>query len=97
MKIEEAIEILERHNEWRRGADIPMAQPSILGEAIDIVIKSYKEMINGYGWAALLGKNILKHQFEVYTPLRKYVVEVPNITMEFDKAGVDIVENKPDF
>lgn len=45
MKIEEAIEILERHNEWRRGAEIPMAQPSILGEAIDVVIKELKRLL----------------------------------------------------
>lgn len=45
MKIEEAIEILERHNEWRRGAEIPMVQPSILGEAIDVVIKELKRLL----------------------------------------------------
>ena len=45
MKIEEAIEILERHNEWRRGANIEMANPTKLGEAIDVVIKELKRLM----------------------------------------------------
>lgn len=34
----EASEILERHNRWRRGEEIPMEDPKILGKAIDIVL-----------------------------------------------------------
>ena len=41
MKIEEAITILKTHNEWRRGADIPMTDTRILGEAIDTVIEHF--------------------------------------------------------
>lgn len=38
MKIEEAIEILKKHNMWRRGADTPMIDPKVIGEAIDCVV-----------------------------------------------------------
>ena len=42
MKTNEAINILERHNEWRRGADVPMTEPKILGEAIDSAVDALK-------------------------------------------------------
>lgn len=39
MKIEEAVEILKRHNEWRRGGDGEMQDPKILGVAIDKAVE----------------------------------------------------------
>ena len=45
MEINDAINLLEHHNKWRRGADIPMVNPTALGEAIDVVVKNYKEKI----------------------------------------------------
>jgi hypothetical protein len=40
MTIEQAIEILRKHNEWRRGAeDIQPYAPSVIGEAIDVVVR----------------------------------------------------------
>ena len=42
MKLSEAIEILERHNKWRRNKEVPnritMADPIKLGIAIDTVV-----------------------------------------------------------
>lgn len=38
MTNERAAEILEQHNRWRRGAEIPMCDPKELGEAIDIAV-----------------------------------------------------------
>jgi hypothetical protein len=35
---QEASNILDRHNRWRRGENIPMENPTILGNAIDIVL-----------------------------------------------------------
>jgi len=43
MELYDAIKLLEHHNKWRKGADIPMVNPSALGEAIDTVVKKYKE------------------------------------------------------
>lgn len=37
MTIAEAIKILREHNRWRRGADIPMLDPAMIGRAIEIV------------------------------------------------------------
>lgn len=37
METKKAIEILRRHNAWRRGAELPMEDPTELGEAIDAV------------------------------------------------------------
>lgn len=39
MTIEQAIDILIEHQEWRRGAEIPMQEPRIIGEAIDVAIE----------------------------------------------------------
>lgn len=44
MTIDEAIEILELHNQWRKGADIPMQNPTIIGMAIDLVIMELKNL-----------------------------------------------------
>lgn len=38
MSRKEAAEILQQHNEWRRGADIPMTDPVKLGQAIDVAV-----------------------------------------------------------
>ncbi len=44
MKTEEAIQILEQHNKWRRGEDdISMIEPSLLGEAIETVVSQLKQ------------------------------------------------------
>ena len=39
MKLKKAIEILETHNKWRRGAEIEPTNPKQLGKAIDKIIK----------------------------------------------------------
>ena len=48
MKLEEAIKVLENHNEWRRNNDIPnsivMVDPKELGIAIDIVVSEFKKL-----------------------------------------------------
>ena len=41
MKLEEAINLLKRHQEWRLGADTEMIYPKELTEAIDIVINEF--------------------------------------------------------
>jgi len=42
MDIGKAIDLLEHHNKWRKGADIPMIDPSVLSEVIDTIVKHYK-------------------------------------------------------
>ena len=46
MDAERAIAVLENHNNWRRGADIPMQDPQDIGEAVDIAVSVMKE----HGW-----------------------------------------------
>lgn len=38
MTIKGATAILEKHNRWRRGEDIEMIDPALLGTAIDIIL-----------------------------------------------------------
>lgn len=45
MDIQEAVTILDRHNRWRRGADIEMENPTLLGIAIDEVVKYVKNKL----------------------------------------------------
>ena len=42
MNTQEALKILELHNDWRRGRDIEQENPNRLGVAIDNVIASHK-------------------------------------------------------
>lgn len=45
MTLQKAIELLERYNRWRKGADVQMPLPSKISEAIDTVINHYKYSI----------------------------------------------------
>lgn len=46
MKLKEAIDILKKHNKWRRDKNVPpkikMQNPVKLGQAIDVVVKEYE-------------------------------------------------------
>lgn len=42
MDTKQVIDILERHNRWRRGADIKMEHPKALGIAIDTVVEYFR-------------------------------------------------------
>ena len=44
MDIIDAVNILERHNKWRRGADIEMENPKEIGEAIDLVVNKLRKL-----------------------------------------------------
>ena len=50
MELEEAITILENHNQWRRNNEIPntiaMVNPKTLGIAIDTVVECRSKMNN---------------------------------------------------
>lgn len=47
MTLQEAADILEKHNKWRRSEDIntinKMQSPKDIGEAIDVLVKFVKE------------------------------------------------------
>jgi len=49
MKIKEAIEILTKHNEWRRNDNVPndllMQEPKQIGIAIDLAISELNKLI----------------------------------------------------
>jgi len=48
MELKTAIELLEKHNQWRRGDDtIDMADPELLGMAIDLVLNQVKNYVAG--------------------------------------------------
>lgn len=45
-KLKEAIQVLEQHNKWRRGDEnLKMADPTILGKSIDLVISELKSKV----------------------------------------------------
>lgn len=50
MTLPEAIEILSLANKWRRGAEIPMPDPTQLGIAIDVVIDHYQNKVEPIGY-----------------------------------------------
>lgn len=43
MERKEIIEVLKKHNDWRRGADVPMLSPTLIGDAIDAAVLLLKE------------------------------------------------------
>lgn len=46
MTTQEAVEVLEQYNKWRRGAEIEMPDPKRIGEAINVAINTLKEANN---------------------------------------------------
>ena len=46
MTIDEAIEVLELHNQWRKGSEIEMQTPVRIGMAIDLVVCELKNLRN---------------------------------------------------
>ena len=46
MNLQQAIELLEYHQNWRRGADIEMPEPKLLGEAIYVILTHLKNIEN---------------------------------------------------
>jgi hypothetical protein len=46
MELITAVEILELHQRWRKGAEIEMILPSILSEAIDVILEYLKNLNN---------------------------------------------------
>jgi deoxyhypusine synthase len=43
MNLTDAVNILEKHQKWRKGAEIEQIQPYVLSEAIDIIIKHIRQ------------------------------------------------------
>jgi len=43
-EFKEAIELVQRHQDWRRGAETEMENPKELGVSIDTVLKSAREL-----------------------------------------------------
>jgi hypothetical protein len=39
MDLTQAKNILKNHNYWRRGAEIPMLEPKLIGDALDVAIE----------------------------------------------------------
>ena len=42
----DAVEILQQHNDWRRGTDedLPMLEPALIGRAIDAAVDEIKRL-----------------------------------------------------
>jgi len=47
MNLQQAIELLEYYQNWRRGPEIDMPEPKLLGEAIDVILTHLKNIENG--------------------------------------------------
>ena len=43
MEIKQAIELLERHNRWRQGAEIPMEEPHDITDSINAIVDYFKK------------------------------------------------------
>ena len=44
MNTKEALKILKNHNEWRRGKECTPYSPTIIGEAIDIMVDQQSKL-----------------------------------------------------
>ena len=58
MTIQVALKILERHNDWRIGKEIPMLKPELIGQAIDKAIEVLRLSIGEQSEQLSCGRNI---------------------------------------
>jgi len=91
MDLGTAVTILDIHNQWRRDetGKMPMVEPNVLGQAIDIVVKWHKEQkeqqVNGF---ELLGA-LLRAQREIISDPRRFNgVSIEDIKLIFVERGI---------
>lgn len=71
METKEALDILKRHNIWRRGADIEPTNPERLGKAIDKAIE-------------VLGSDVVGRSKQFYCNDEKHYPEIGRCKNECD-------------
>lgn len=90
MKYSEAIEILEKHNHWRRSGNGEMVNPTELGLAIDCIIEESKKKVIVY-WRREIGEGdwneCTKEQYEYAkkSPLLDAKITHPQLSDEIVK------------
>lgn len=70
MSIHDEILYLTRHNEWRRGAEIPQPSPVLIGNAIERICEAaarYEELrkLNPRQFAELYARNMNGENFDL--------------------------------
>jgi len=77
MKIEEAVKILEKHNEWRQDKGNPIVSPCKLGEAINCLSMGFKDYKINLLMDFLFYMNeeglINNHDFEYIEVVKRYI------------------------
>ena len=69
MNLKEAVEIMQAHNEWRRGAETEMVDAKDLGRAIDVLIS---HAMKSQPTTSVSAEEFLKTRKEFYTPDGKF-------------------------
>ena len=75
MTIDEAIEVLELHNQWRKGADIPMETPIRIGMAIDLVVCELKNLRIAHVMQSVCEHEWLNHSFDHFGILQEQICD----------------------
>jgi hypothetical protein len=78
MTNETAIQILQQHNEWRRGGDCEMPLPSQLGRAIDHAISELKAAADNKSI-----REIVKAELDIESEKRKKYEGTKSRTLSF--------------
>lgn len=87
MNTKEAIEILKRHNDWRKGADTEQEHPVKVGDAIDLVVSRVLDLVDllEEGIAHLSNVEWQQNMVETYG----------NFIMNAESAVFEIKDNAP--
>ena len=91
MIAKQAIEVLRRHNEWRKGNDEDMVQsPALLTEAIDYAVKYMEKAVR---WNILWNRFVKKFkgasvsEEEVFMRLKKQPEFKPPVSVKNTERG----------
>ena len=75
MTIDEAIEVLELHNQWRKGAEIPMETPVRIGMAIDLVVCELKNLRIAHVMQSACEHEWLNNSFDHFGILKEQICD----------------------
>jgi len=105
MTIQEAIDILKIHQQWRLGADIEMLEPKKISEAINVIILQFPQQQISDEEALRLAKEINKQPMtfvpaeisEKYQQYKDWLNEIPEISdEEIEKAAANLANPNAD-
>ena len=109
MSLQEALTILTKHQQWRRGADIEMAEPKVITEALDIVLAYHhvgtnemvkrgtlKKRMDKDAWFVVFQSNAYNESDMAYELIKSQEIDIDmyDVYKDGDEVTFEVVNKK---